>query len=36
MREKKVLIVVDMQEDFVNGALGTPEARAVVPKIVSQ
>ena len=28
-----ILIVVDMQEDFVNGELGTPEAKAIVPKI---
>ena len=28
-----VLIVVDMQNDFVDGALGTPEARAVVPAV---
>ena len=26
-------IVIDMQEDFVNGSLGTPEARAIVPYI---
>lgn len=30
---KKVLIVVDMQNDFVDGALGTPEAQAIVPKV---
>ena len=29
----KVLIVVDMQNDFVDGALGTPEARAIVPNV---
>ena len=29
----KVLIVVDMQKDFVDGALGTPEAQAIVPKV---
>lgn len=28
---KKVLVVVDMQKDFVDGALGTPEAAAMVP-----
>lgn len=27
-----ILIVVDMQNDFIDGALGTPEARAIVPK----
>ena len=30
----KILIVVDMQNDFVSGALGTPEARAIVPNVV--
>ena len=29
----KALIVVDMQNDFVMGNLGTPEARDIVPKI---
>ena len=29
----KVLIVVDMQNDFVDGALGTPEAQAIVPRV---
>ena len=29
----KTLIVVDMQNDFIDGALGTPEARAIVPKV---
>lgn len=27
---KKYLIVVDMQNDFIDGALGTPEAQAIV------
>lgn len=30
---KKLLVVVDMQRDFVTGALGTPEARAIVPRV---
>lgn len=30
---KKVLIVVDMQNDFIDGALGTKEAVAIVPKV---
>ena len=30
---KKILVVVDMQNDFVDGALGTPEAQAIVPKV---
>lgn len=29
----KLLIVVDMQRDFVTGALGTEEARAIVPAV---
>jgi len=29
----KVLIVVDMQNDFVTGVLGTPEAQAIVPNV---
>ena len=31
---KRFLIVVDMQKDFVDGALGTREAVAVVPAVV--
>lgn len=30
---KKVLIVVDVQKDFVDGALGTPEALAIIPRV---
>ena len=30
---KEILIVVDMQKDFVDGALGTPEAVAIVPAV---
>ncbi len=30
---KKLLVVVDMQNDFVDGALGTPEAQAIVPAV---
>ena len=30
---KKILIVVDMQNDFIDGALGTPEAVAIVPYV---
>ena len=26
-----LLLVVDMQNDFIDGALGTPEAQAVLP-----
>lgn len=31
----KVLVVVDMQNDFIDGALGTKEAEAIVPKVVT-
>ncbi len=30
---KKYLIVTDMQNDFIDGALGTPEAVAIVPSV---
>ena len=29
----KYLIVVDVQKDFVDGALGTPEALAIIPRV---
>ena len=29
-----ILVVVDMQNDFIDGALGTPEAVAIVPKVM--
>ena len=32
----RYLVVVDMQKDFVDGALGTPEAVAIVPKVVEK
>ncbi len=33
---KKFLIVVDMQKDFVDGALGSAEAAAIVPSAVDK
>lgn len=30
---KKALIVIDMQNDFIDGSLGTKEARAIVPAV---
>lgn len=33
---KRFLIVVDMQKDFVDGALGTKEAEAIVPAVVKK
>lgn len=32
----KYLVVVDMQNDFIDGALGTPEAQAIVPKVIEK
>ena len=32
----KLLVVVDMQNDFVDGALGSEEAKAIVPKVVQK
>ena len=29
----KTLIVVDMQNDFIDGSLGTKEAQAIIPKV---
>ena len=31
-----ILIVVDMQNDFIDGALGTAEAVAIVPKVAEK
>ena len=33
---KKVLVVVDMQNDFIDGALGTKEAVEIVEKVASR
>ena len=33
---EKVLIVVDMQNDFIDGALGTKEAVAIVPHVAEK
>ncbi|CAK7042275.1 amidase [Tissierella sp. P1] len=33
---KKVLIVVDMQNDFIDGALGTKEAVNIVPNVIQK
>ena len=32
----KRLVVVDMQNDFIDGALGTKEAAAIVPKVLEK
>ena len=33
--QMKLLIVIDMQNDFIDGALGTAEAAAIVPKVIA-
>lgn len=33
---RKILIVVDMQRDFIDGALGTREAQAIVPAVIQK
>lgn len=32
----RLLVVVDMQNDFIDGSLGTPEAQAIVPNMVKK
>ncbi len=32
----KVLLVIDMQNDFIDGALGTKEAQAILPKVIEK
>ena len=34
--KKNILIVVDMQNDFIDGALGTSEAKMIVPNVVNK
>jgi nicotinamidase-related amidase len=29
----KILLIVDVQNDFIDGALGTPEAQAIIPNV---
>lgn len=36
MIENKILVVVDMQKDFIDGSLGTKEAVSIVPNVVSK
>lgn len=33
---KKAIIIVDMQNDFVDGSLGTAEAQAMLPELVNK
>lgn len=32
----KALVVIDMQNDFISGALGTPEAENIVPNVANK
>ena len=32
----RLLVVVDMQKDFIDGALGTKEAQAIVPNVIKE
>ena len=33
---KRLLVVVDMQKDFIDGSLGTKEAQTIVPNVVEK
>lgn len=33
---KELLVIVDVQNDFVDGALGSPEAQAIIPAILDK
>ena len=33
---RSVLIVIDMQKDFINGSLGTEEAVKILPKVLEK
>jgi nicotinamidase-related amidase len=33
---KKALVVIDMQNDFIDGALGSPQAQAIVPNVIEK
>ena len=33
---RNILVVVDMQKDFINGALGTAEAQAIVEPVIEK
>ena len=33
---RKLLLVIDMQKDFIDGALGTPEAVAIVDRVAEE
>ena len=33
---KKLLLVIDMQNDFIDGALGTKEAQSILPAVIER
>ena len=33
---RKILVVIDFQNDFIDGSLGTKEAQAIVPKVIEK
>ena len=33
---EKILVVVDMQNDFIDGTLGTQEAVSIVPNVIDK
>lgn len=33
---RNILVVIDMQNDFIDGALGTKEAQTIVPRVVEK
>ena len=33
---RRILAVIDMQNDFIDGSLGTPEAQAIVPAVAAK
>ena len=34
--DKKLLVVIDMQNDFITGVLGNKECQAVVPAVAAK
>ncbi|QIL50496.1 cysteine hydrolase [Weissella coleopterorum] len=33
---KKMLVLIDFQNDFINGSLGTPEAQSIIPAVLQK
>ena len=32
----KIIVVIDMQNDFIDGSLGTPEAQMMLPRLIEK